>query len=160
MSAEQSIINQEYLDNDVSKEYLTVTIGGQPFGIPVLKIQDVLQKQIVTRIPLSQAEVAGSLNLRGRIVTAINMRKLLNIEESDNVSKDMNVVVEHGNELYSLMVDSVGDVLLLSDDTFEKNPSTMEKHWNNISSGIHRLDNLLLVIIDVEGLFQSFDVDE
>lgn len=93
-------------------EYLTILIDDQKFGIPVLQIQDVLREQKVTRIPLASPEVAGSLNLRGRIVTAIDVRKRLNVK-IDPSKRSMSVVVEYNQELYSLIIDKVGDVLSL-----------------------------------------------
>ncbi len=142
---------------DVDREYLTAIIGKQIFGIPALKIQDIIQEQFITPIPLAPSEIAGVLNLRGRVVTAIDMRKRLGIDKDDSTAnRKMNVVIEHSGELYSLIVDNVGDVLVLSNDTFEKNPTTMEEEWSSISSGIHRLEDELLVIIDVEGLLCSF----
>ncbi|MCD8563036.1 MAG: chemotaxis protein CheW [Alphaproteobacteria bacterium] len=139
-----------------SSDFLTIMIGDQTFGIPVLQVQDVLGEQKVTKIPLAPPEVAGSLNLRGRIVTAINVRKRLGLPENDNKSgKQMSVVVEHDNEFYSLIIDRVGDVLSLTDDTFEKNPSTLDPLWREISSGIYRLSDKLLIVMDVPKFLNS-----
>ena len=95
-----------------SEDFLTIFIDAQIFGIPVLQVQDVLGIQNVTNIPLAPPEVAGSLNLRGRVVTAIDVRKRLKLPDREPGSKEMNVVVEHENELYSLVIDEVGDVIL------------------------------------------------
>lgn len=139
-----------------SSDFLTVMIGNQIFGIPVLQVQDVLGEQKVTKIPLAPPEVAGSLNLRGRIVTAINVRRRLGLPDNDNnASKQMSVVVEHESELYSLIIDRVGDVLSLTDDTFEKNPSTLDPLWREISSGIYRLNDKLLIVMDVPKFLNS-----
>src|ERR1700731_467442 len=101
-----------------AQEFVTVTVAGQLFGIPVLQVQDVLGPQRITRVPLAPPEVAGSLNLRGRIVTAIDIRIRLGLPELTDGKPGMSVVVDHGGELYSLMVDSVGEVLSLSEATF------------------------------------------
>lgn len=139
-----------------SSDFLTVMIGNQIFGIPVLQVQDVLGEQKVTRIPLAPPEVAGSLNLRGRIVTAINVRRRLGLPDNDNTSaRQMSVVVEHESELYSLIIDRVGDVLSLTDDTFENNPSTLDPTWREISSGIYRLNDKLLIVMDVPKFLSS-----
>jgi purine-binding chemotaxis protein CheW len=132
-----------------SKEFLTINIAGQRFGVPILQVQDVLGSQRVTRIPLAPPEVAGSLNLRGRIVTAIDVRCRLGVEAREDGAKQMSVVVEHENELYSLIIDSVGDVLSLHDSQFENTPSTLDAAWRDIASGIYRLDGELLIILDV-----------
>jgi purine-binding chemotaxis protein CheW len=140
-----------------SKDLLTVIIADQLFGIPVLQVQDVLGPQKVTRIPLAPPEVAGALNLRGRIVTTIDVRTRLNMrpDETIDTSKQMSVVVEHENELYSLIIDKVGDVLTLEDKDFENNPPTMDAIWREISAGIYRLEDNLLIILDVPGLLGS-----
>lgn len=142
-----------------SSDFLTVQIGEQMFGIPVLQVQDVLGQQKVTKIPLAPPEVAGSLNLRGRVVTAINVRKRLGLPDNDNENtKEMSVVVEHENELFSLIIDKVGDVLSLSDDTYEKNPSTLDPLWREVSSGIYRLNDKLLIVMDVPRFLNSVHV--
>lgn len=141
-----------------SKDYLTIIIAGQMFGVPVLQVQDVLGTQKVTRIPLAPPEVAGSLNLRGRIVTAIDVRKRLGLEASaadGPPAKNMSVVIEHENELYSLVIDRVGDVLTLYDKDFEHNPPTLDPLWRGVSQGIYRLEKQLLVILDVARLIDS-----
>ncbi len=151
MSEERSSLQ---VDN-MSKDYLTVTIADQRFGIPVLQVQDVLREQRVTRVPLASKEVAGSLNLRGRIVTAIDVRKRLGLPEKDDGVPSMSVVVEHNNELYSLIIDSVGDVLCFSDKYYESNPGTLDPLWRNISTGIYQMENELLVIMDVSRLLED-----
>ncbi len=139
-----------------SRDFLTIIIAGQRFGIPILQVQDVLGEQTVTKVPLAPPEVAGSLNLRGRIVTAIDVRCRLGIEPQNDADKsEMGVVVEHENELYSLIIDQVGDVLKLKDKNFESTPATLDPLWREISSGIYRLDEELLVILDVPKFVSS-----
>lgn len=142
-----------------TQDFLTINIAEQRFGIPILQIQDVLGDQTVTTIPLAPAEVAGSLNLRGRVVTAIDVRRRLGLERrEDNASyKSMGVVVEHHEELYSLIIDKVGDVLKLKDDAFENTPPTLDPLWKNISSGIYRLNNDLLIILDIPKLLGNVE---
>lgn len=136
-------------------EFLSVIIGGQMFGIPVLQVQDVLRQQIVTRVPLAPPEVAGALNLRGRIVTAINVRCRLGLPDLPEGSKTMAVVVEHESELYSLIIDRVGDVLSLVNSDFENVPPTMDDNWRDIATGIYRLDNQLMIVVDVSRLLRN-----
>ncbi|HIJ38791.1 MAG TPA: chemotaxis protein CheW, partial [Rhodospirillaceae bacterium] len=115
--------------------------------------QDVLGPQKITRIPLAPPEVAGSLNLRGRIVTAIDVRTRLRLPKRGTTEGDgMSVVVDMRGELYSLRVDSVGEVLSLPAAKFEPNPPTIDPLWREFSSGIYRLENTLLVILDVPRL--------
>lgn len=141
-------------DNE-SKDYLTVMIAEQRFGIPVLQVQDVLREQTVTRIPLASKEVAGSLNLRGRIVTAIDVRKRLGLPDKEGDTPSMSVVVEHKDELFSLIIDTVGDVLRFKDKYYESNPGTLDPLWRNISTGIYQMEDELLVIMDVSRLLED-----
>lgn len=137
---------------DGSRDFVTVTIADQPFGVPVLLVHDVLGPQKITRIPLAPPEVAGALNLRGRIVTAIDVRCRLGLKSHDNQQECMSVVVECGGELYSLIVDIVGEVLSMPNEAFEPNPSTLDPMWREVSVGIYRLQQQLLLVLDVDRL--------
>lgn len=134
-----------------TEDFVTFIIANQLFGIPVLKVQDVLSSHNITRIPLAPPEIAGSLNLRGRIVTAMDVRLRLGLPPRErNVS--MSIVAEHEGELYSLMVDSVGEVLALKSSDWERNPPTLDPKFRDYSLGIYRLDKKLLVVLDVNRL--------
>ena len=136
-----------------SSDYVTMTIADQLFGIPVLSVQDVLGPQRITRIPLAPREVAGALNLRGRIVTAIDVRNRLGLQpRSADAPPGMSVVVDHKGELYSLIVDAVGEVMSLPSDAYERNPSTLDPRWREVSGGIYRLQGKLLVVLEVSRL--------
>lgn len=142
---------------DLNKnDYVTIMLDGQLCGLPVLEVHDVLTKQVITKVPRSPEAVAGVLNLRGQIVTAIDLRKRLKLNDREEGSEEMNVVVEYQNEPYSLIIDKVGDVLSLSEDTFERNPVTLAACWQNVSTGIFRLEGELLVVFDIEKLL-TFD---
>ena len=134
------------------RDYVTMSIGGQLFGIPVLKVQDVLGTQTITRVPLAPIEVAGSLNLRGRIVTAVDVRLRLGLPKRENEKSAMSVVVEHEGELYSLLVDSVGEVLSLETRDYQRNPPTLNPRLREFSDGIYRLNDSLLVVLSVSSL--------
>ena len=131
-----------------TEDFVTFYIAGQLFGVPVLTVQDILNVQQITPIPLAPPEIAGSLNLRGRIVTAIDVRKRLGLAEREQ-EESMSIVVGHDNDLYSLMVDSVGEVLAVNSFSFEKNPPTLDQRFRDYSAGIYRLDGTLLVVLDV-----------
>jgi purine-binding chemotaxis protein CheW len=134
------------------RDYVTMSIGGQLFGIPVLKVQDVLGPQTITRVPLAPVEVAGSLNLRGRIVTAVDVRLRLGLPKRESDKAAMSVVVEHEGELYSLLVDSVGEVLSLESRDYQRNPPTLNPRLREFSDGIYRLNDSLLVVLSVSSL--------
>jgi purine-binding chemotaxis protein CheW len=130
-------------------EFVTFVIAGQLFGIPVLQVQDVLSTYKITRIPLAPPEIVGSLNLRGRVVTAIDVRLRLGLPPREEGENHMSIVAECEGELYSLMVDSVGEVLALSQEGYERNPPTLDPKFRTYSDGIYRLDGQLLVVLDV-----------
>lgn len=154
MSEENNTAKPATIGEEDTAEFVTATIDGQLFGIPVLSVQDVLGPQHLTRIPLSPSAVAGALNLRGRIVTAIDVRRRLELAPADR-EKSMSIVVDHFGELYSLLIDEVGEVLSVQIDTFERNPPTLAQCWREVSAGIYRLEGRLLVIIDVERLLEE-----
>lgn len=129
-------------------QFVTVKVGGQSFGIPVLDVEDIIGPQPVTRVPLSLPVIRGSLNLRGRIVTAVDLRTRLSLPPADT-DAHMNVVVEYKGDLYSLVVDEVGDVLSLSSAAIDPHPATMAAKLREVSNGIHKLEGELLVLLDV-----------
>ena len=130
--------------------FLTLSVAGQPCGVPVLVVRDVLGPQSITRIPLSPPEVAGAMNLRGRIVTAVDLRRRLGLPPRGKAVQPMSIVVEQGGELYSMLADTVGEVLPLRAADCAANPPTLDPAWREISRGVHRRDGQLLVILDVE----------
>ncbi|WP_374652596.1 chemotaxis protein CheW [Dongia sp.] len=134
------------------RDYVTMSIGDQMFGIPVLTVQDVLGPQNIARVPLAPPEVAGSLNLRGRIVTAIDVRPRLGLPTREGGKAAMSVVVEYDGELYSLLVDSVGEVLSLNSRDYQRNPPTLSPRLREFSDGIYRLNGSLLVVLNVGSL--------
>jgi purine-binding chemotaxis protein CheW len=139
-------------DGDETRQFVTVFIAKQVFGIPVLAVHDVLAAQRITRIPLAPPDVAGALNLRGRIVTAIDVRRALGLPSQERDKKSMYVVVEHREDHYSLIVDSVGEVMDLPNSAYEEAPATLNPRWRSVSGGIYRLDGRLLVVLDVARL--------
>jgi purine-binding chemotaxis protein CheW len=132
------------------KEYVTATIGGQLFGLPIQRVQDVFSPERVTRVPLAPPEIAGVLNLRGRIVTLIDMRDRLGLERRDSDAPAMAIGVESGGESYGLLIDAVGEVLKLDDAGREANPINLDPRLARVSAGIHRLDGQLLMLVDVD----------
>jgi purine-binding chemotaxis protein CheW len=132
--------------------FVTLSVADQLCGIPVLAVRDVLGPQAITRIPLAPREVAGSLNLRGRIVTAIDLRRRLCLPPAPAETAQMSIVAEQGGELYALLVDQVSEVLSLPLRQFERNPPTLPPEWARYSSGVYRLQGRLLAVLDVARL--------
>ena len=152
-------------------DFVTFTIRKQLFGIPVLNVQDILTPSKIASVPLAPPEVRGSINLRGRIVTVIDVRVRLGMEslEDELAAKEtkgdsptkidistktnqMGVTVENNSELYTLLVDDIGDVISVPKDRFDKNLNTLDPSWRDFSSGVCRLDDGLMVVFDVERL--------
>lgn len=140
----------ELVNTSDTSEYITVHIADQLFGISVPKVQDVFVPQQVTRVPLSMPEVAGVLNLRGRIVTVIDMRTRLGLPPREDDVTRMAVGVEYHGESYGLIIDSVGEVLQVRDADLERNPTNLDPRWQAVSIGVQRLEQKLMIILDVD----------
>jgi purine-binding chemotaxis protein CheW len=131
---------------------LTFGVGGQSCGVPVLAVRDVLGPQAITRIPLAPGEIEGAMNLRGRIVTAVDLRRRLGLAARPEGTQPMSIVVEHGGELYAMLADQVGEVVPLSVGDRAPNPPTLDHLWREVSRGVYRRDGQLLILLDVEQL--------
>ena len=138
------------------KEYVTAMIGGQLFGLPILRVQDVFMPERLTRVPLAPPEIAGVLNLRGRIVTLIDMRCRLGLDKRDDDAASMAIGVESGGESYGLLIDSAGEVLKLDESAREPNPINLDPRLARMSAGIHRMEGQLLMVVDID---RVLDID-
>jgi purine-binding chemotaxis protein CheW len=139
MSADETVI-----------EYVTATIGEQLFGLPISRVQDVFMPDRLARVPLAPFEIAGMLNLRGRIVTAIDMRRRLGLGAPEDSRQRMAVGIESKGESYGLLIDAIGEVLKLSAASREDNPINLDARLARVSAGVHRLEGTLLVVLDVD----------
>jgi purine-binding chemotaxis protein CheW len=135
-------------------EYVTVLIGEQLFGLPISRVQDVFMPERLTRVPLSAPEIAGVLNLRGRIVTAVDMRRRLGLPPRADGKPPMAVGIELKGESYGLLIDTVGEVLKLADGTREPNPVNLDQRLKRVSGGVQRLEGQLMVILDVDRVLE------
>jgi purine-binding chemotaxis protein CheW len=135
-------------------EYVTTMIGDQLFGLPIARVQDVFMPERLTRVPLASSDVAGVLNLRGRIVTAIDMRARLGLPKADAGRPPMAVGVELRGESYGLLIDQIGEVLKLPDDSREENPVNLDPRMAKMAAGVHRLDGQLMVVLDVDRVLE------
>jgi purine-binding chemotaxis protein CheW len=131
-------------------EFVTFTVADQIFGLPIARVQDVFKPARITRVPLAGAEIAGVLNLRGRIVTAINMRQRLGVKNRDDREPLMAIGLEAKGESFGLLVDAVGEVLKLPNDDCEANPINLDCKLSDLSAGVFRLEGQLLVVLDIE----------
>jgi purine-binding chemotaxis protein CheW len=131
-------------------EYVTATVGGQLFGLPISRVQDVFAPDRLTRVPLAPPEIAGMLNLRGRIVTAIDLRLRFGLDALPGDAPRMAVGVEWKGDSYGLLIDAIGEVLKLQTSDREDNPVNLDPGLARVSAGVHRLDGKLLVVLDVD----------
>ncbi|NPU14532.1 chemotaxis protein CheW [Bradyrhizobium sp. 83012] len=137
-----------------ASEFVTAVIGGQLFGLPISRVQDVFMPERVTRVPLSSAEIAGVLNLRGRIVTVIDMRARLGLARADDGKPPMAVGVDLRGESYGLLIDQIGEVLRLPEASREENPVNLDPRMAKFAGGVHRLDGQLMVVLDVDRVLE------
>lgn len=137
--------------SEILSEYVTAVVGGQRFGLPILRVQDVFVPDRLTLVPLAPPDVAGLINLRGRIVTLIDLRSRLGLDAAPASDEPrMAIGIEWRGESYGLLVDNVGEVLKLDDNRREANPVNLDPRLAELSTGIHRLADQLLVLIDVD----------
>jgi purine-binding chemotaxis protein CheW len=137
-------------DNPQLTDYVTFTTAGQIFGLPIARVQEVFRPARITRVPLAGEQIAGVLNLRGRIVTAIDVRSRLGLQAREEGSMPMAIGIESRGESFGLLVDTLGEVLRLSDSDIEANPINLDRKFAGVSAGVHRLDGQLLVVLDVD----------
>jgi purine-binding chemotaxis protein CheW len=140
-------------------EYVTVTVDGQLLGLPIDRVHDVFVVSEMTSVPLASAEIAGLLNLRGRVVTAVSLRRRLRLGDAGPAQRRMAVGLEHQGEAYGLLVDAVGEVLKLDPEQLQPNPVHLDPRWASLSNGVHQLNQSLLIILNVDQVLQ-FDTQE
>ena len=133
-------------------DIVAIRVGDQDFGVPVRQVRDVLRHRQLTPVPLAPRAVAGLLNLRGRIVTAIDLRIRLGLPPQAPGSDATHIVVENGSELYALVVDSVGDVLPIEERRLETLPLGLDSRWRAVASAVYSTDAGLTVLLDVARL--------
>jgi purine-binding chemotaxis protein CheW len=136
-------------------EYVTVMIGGQLFGLSISRVQDVFMPDRLTRVPLAPPEIAGVLNLRGRIVTTIDMRRRLGLPPRSDNKPSMAVGIDLKGESYGLLIDTVGEVMQLGEATREPNPVNLDPRLARVSGGVHRLEGQLMLILDVDSVLNG-----
>jgi purine-binding chemotaxis protein CheW len=135
---------------DQATEFVTVTIGDHLFGLPISRVQDVFVPDRLTRVPLAPPEIAGVLNLRGRVVTAIDMRSRLDLGTRAKDAPVMAIGIETKGESYGLLVDSVGEVMPLANSACEAKPVNLDPRLSRVAAGIYRLEGQLMVVLDVD----------
>jgi purine-binding chemotaxis protein CheW len=140
-----------------SRQYCTFYVNKLYFGVDVKLVQEVIRFQQMTTVPLSQEVISGLINLRGQIVTALDLRRRLDLPPDDDRDELMNVVIRDGDSVVSLLVDEVGDVVEVEDEIFEKPPDTLSGAARELILGAYKLDKRLLLVLDVSQVIQILD---
>jgi purine-binding chemotaxis protein CheW len=131
-----------------AQQFCTFFVDGQFFGVPVQQVQEVIRYQEMTRVPLVSQVISGLINLRGQIVVAIDLRRRLGAAERPEDQKPMNVVFRTQDGAVSLLVDEIGDVLEVQDETYEPPPETLPLQARDLVLGVYKLPKQLLLVLD------------
>jgi len=131
------------------RQFCTFTLAGQLFGVDALAVQEIIRSQAMTRVPLAPAAVCGLMNLRGQIVTAIDLRRRLDLPDRPPEVPPVNVVVHTDDGAVSLLVDELGDVLAVSEDVYERPPETLRGPARGLIRGAYKLGGRLLTVLDI-----------
>lgn len=137
-----------------TRQFATFHIDDLYFGVDVLKVQEVIRFQEMTRVPLAPGIIRGLINLRGQIVTAIDLRQRLDLPPLPEDRRPTNVVIRSDDGAVSLLVDEIGDVLEVSTDTFERPPETLRSIAREVVTGIYKLKGQLLLVLDTDRAIQ------
>lgn len=130
-----------------------VFAGGESFGLPVIRVQTIFQIEAVTPVPLGPREVLGLVNLRGKIVTAVSLRRRLQMPEADSSKPRLAIGIEHRGENFALVVDEVGDVIVLDPEKRISMPPHLDNHRAKLTDAVYRLDNQILSLLDMSAVF-------
>lgn len=134
----------------MERQFCTFHLGDLFLGIEVLKVQEVIRAQQMTRVPLAPNAVRGLINLRGQIVTAIDLREHLGLPPRGDGRAPMNVVVRTDEGAVSLLVDEIADVLEVEEDQYEAPPETLRASARELIRGVYKLEGRLLLVLDTE----------
>lgn len=143
---------------NISKTYSTFHIEDFYFGILTTDVTELTKENEVTTVPLAPASVHGLINLRGRIVTAINMRQRLGMTQSQYSDKNITIFLSHKGDLFGLLVDGVSDILELDAESFEPPPSNMAHSSQDMILGVHKLADKLLFILDPAKIIDGIEL--
>ena len=131
-------------------QYCTFTLGELYLGVEVLRVQEVIRAQPITRVPLAHPVVRGLINLRGQIVTALDLRRRLDLPDRPTGPPPMNVVIDTDDGAVSLLVDEIGEVLVVAEEQFEGPPDTLKGEAREVIRGAYKLPDRLLLILNTD----------
>lgn len=159
MSASASAYKTEgaaFAGLDEESSYFTVFVNGEIFGLPVENTHTIFRINSVTVVPMSPIDIAGLVNLRGKIVTAVSLRRRLNIPADNDIQNALAIGIEFKGENFALIVDQVGDVLSLAKSAQIPIPSHFDPQRARLTTGLYRVNQLLIPVLDIEALFSFY----
>ena len=136
-------------------QFCTFYLDKLMFGVELQKVQEVMRYLELTPIPLAPDVVSGLMNLRGQIVTAVDLRRRLELPNRPDDMLPMNVVIRSADGAVSLLVDEIGDVVEVDDDSFERPPETLQGKVREVILGVHKLDKHLLHVLDTDKAYET-----
>jgi purine-binding chemotaxis protein CheW len=145
------IVTRHFADTETS--YFTVFVGDEVFGLPVRKTQTIFRIGSITTVPGGPSDIAGLVNLRGKIVTAVSLRRRLRIPCDVPFANALAITIEHKGECFGLIVDRVGDVLTLDPSKQIPVPPHFDAERLRLTQGLYRLENLLVPVLDIDAVF-------
>lgn len=146
----------EHTRGDSTMQFLKVYLGKHAFGIDILTIEDVIKRMPKTPIPLAQPCILGLLNLRGHVVTEIDVAQVLDVEPvhkgGEAESAEYALIINHHNERYSMVFDKVGEVAFAQKSQIEPLPETIDGDWHQFATGVYRMEEGLIVLLDLHSM--------
>lgn len=147
-----TVSHPHFAPHGADTSYVTLSVAGQLCGLPVMSVRDVLRQQVIAPVALSSPAIAGNLNLRGHIVTAIDLRKRLNLPSAAADAERFAVVTEEGGEMYALLADRICDVITPNASMFEHMLPTLPANWARYTAGLYRLEAGLMIVLNLSRL--------
>ena len=141
------------LSGENESSYFTVFVSGEIFGLPVENTHTIFRIASITSVPMSPGDITGLVNLRGKIVTAVSLRRRLHMAADATIQNALAIVIEFKGENFALIVDQVGDVLSLAKSARIPVPSHFHPQRARLTAGLYRVGKLLIPVLDIEALF-------
>ncbi|MBN8827783.1 MAG: chemotaxis protein CheW [Sphingobacteriia bacterium] len=147
---------KQYLCKEKEKEdFLTIEINGSIFAISLSMVKDIIFLHNLTKVPLAPAEVLGLINLNGQIMPVLDITSKLNMQKVNSYNQKMSVVIESQQEIYSLLVDSVGDIISIPKGHIMNDPANFSIKLQEVVTGVYAFEEKIITILNIEKLFKK-----
>jgi len=140
-----------------TQQFCTFYLDKLMFGVELEKVQEVIRYLEITEIPLAPRVVSGLMNLRGQIVTGLDLRRRLDLRDRPEETHPMNVVIRSADGAVSLLVDEIGDVVEVTEESFERPPETLHGKVREVILGVHKLERHLMHVLNTEKACETSD---